>query len=660
MAPMEAEERFWHVPEGYVPVPLSEDQVEAPVRLCVLARREADPTSGWFVLLRDFFDGQVFLGCVVDAEGHLLQWLEVWVQNVGGLGEVVSACRGTLSNDSLDERWKSYFRGLQQLPEGGVIATGWERKHPFPTLVDVEEGRPRHPLHAATAERWELCRTDALLAARELPPYSTSVHRYLHVPMLGEESPLVPVTPEAPVADGCWTMEQATNSRKGLVPFNPAAGLMLVRTHNPVQFEQFVDVLGGQTWEGIFHGHACLDLGGAETLLKQDSVQGRLHTSFLATRGKSGRLAEGYHLKLRLFTQLVKAVRGFVLEQKRPVLGLSPESFQVRLAGWPDGFPLLWTAQAVLADPGEAFPFSVADGSEEYFLRLGTAAGSIYRPVTARAPTAGRGRVRIRRVVDGDSNEVAIEGTLVAQERLEAGANDLISFRLNLGSRPLDFYAHPDEVSALAQGECRFGTIARPLNAELVQALKAAAGMPFPNVPFQVLPVVSTPCDLFALAVLAVRILLVDGETSLPIAMDELLSLARQVALEHDENENLDLPARVGRIFERDERWLPSVGPQRLTYDEVSPADALAAISARLWWETLAVMIRMFPGMGPDSECRDLGDVPAGRPHQVFDRTLAALDPLLVRSRSLIVMDPQADREIQVVIGRCLKALSDG
>jgi len=124
--------------------------------------------------------------------------------------------------------------------------------------------------------------------------------------------------------------------------------------------------------------------------------------------------------------------------------------------------------------------------------------------------------------------------------------------------------------------------------------------------------------------------------------------LARQVAVDYDGS--LDLGERIHRLFEGDKRWVLSLGPQRLTFDEVAPEDAFDLVPAVLWWDTLAMIVRMFPGIGPDSACRDLGDAPAGGLHKAFDKTLADVEALLMRTRSLVVIDWRFNREIHAVL----------
>ena len=127
-----------------------------------------------------------------------------------------------------------------------------------------------------------------------------------------------------------------------------------------------------------------------------------------------------------------------------------------------------------------------------------------------------------------------------------------------------------------------------------------------------------------------------------------MLSLARQVANEFDEQS--PLPGRVERIVSQEPKWLEQLGPHRLVREELGLVEALDLVPPQLWYQTLALIVRMFPGIGPDSLCRDLGDATAGGLHKVFDPIVSELEDLLLRSRSLIVVDWAAHREIHGVI----------
>jgi len=71
------------------------------------------------------------------------------------------------------------------------------------------------------------------------------------------------------------------------------------------------------------------------------------------------------------------------------------------------------------------------------------------------------------------------------------------------------------------------------------------------------------------------------------------------------------------------------------------------------------MIVRLFPGMGPDSVCENYGDAPIGGIHKVFDRLANDLEALLVQTRSLIVIDWRFNREIHAVIRRHLIGTAD-
>ena len=93
-----------------------------------------------------------------------------------------------------------------------------------------------------------------------------------------------------------------------------------------------------------------------------------------------------------------------------------------------------------------------------------------------------------------------------------------------------------------------------------------------------------------------------------------------------------------------------------MVQEAMEPKQAFNLLPEELWYDTLAALVRLFPGVGPDSACKDFGDVPAFALESVFNTPLADLERLLVRSRSLIVIDWNANREINSVVANFLKA----
>ncbi len=634
------------IPDGYVAIPLSAEQAASPLRLCAVVKKQPDPVAGHLVLLRDLLDAKVYMGCVVDTLGRLQQWTEIWVQTVDVMGGMASVGRESVTNRALDERWVRQVESYERLDPSTVIRTGWETQHPKPLLFDLAKAAPVNPV--VDGQPWVLCQDDQLLVGKGLPGYSTSPHRYVYVEAKGANSTFLAASDHAPFVEGVKALNELRGGRADLVPFNPAGGLIFVKAYNQLSYETFVDLTSGAVSAGIPHGKSVLNVR-PDAPTQNDGGAGLAGEGwlYLGKHGRSGRLLETLHLKLKALADIVETVRTFTREHQRPLLNLTADTFQVRLGTAGSGLPTLWTASIVLADAGDAVELSIEGTQAKYFVPGRSSTSSIYRPAVATTPISGRCTVRIRQVLP-EARGVVLEGTLVTQERIVPGKNDLVWLRLNMGGGGIDLYATLAEQTALARGEYRFRTVSQKLSPEIEAQVKAAQGVPMGNTVFELLAQMSTPCDLYGIAVLAVRTLISSERNSLAVALDETLSLAQQVAVEYDPA--VPLARRIAGIFERDGRWMTSLGPQHIVKEEVAPEQAFDLVPAEVWWDVLGAILRMIPGVGPDSVCTDFGDAPSGGLHKVFDAACADLQSLLVRTRSLIVIDWRANREIHAVI----------
>ncbi|MGB2862755.1 MAG: hypothetical protein WBC05_05450 [Sedimentisphaerales bacterium] len=639
------------LPDGYIAVPIAEDQILSVLKICVLVRPEPDPVGGHLVVLRNTVDAKILLGCIVDASAQVLDWLELWLQNSGTLINTPTASRLLLSNAMLDERWKRQFRAFEQLDASAIVTTGMETSNPLPTLIDVSTGLPLHPTDPESGTLWTLCTDEGLLQQNGLPSYSSSLHRYLYVSASGSASKFVPATQESPTNESTKPLSEICAEDAHTIPFNITAGLILIKKHNPIDLETYIDVLNGISWDGLKHGRSVLDFGEQINALRKDETSltndGRL---FLETCGRNGRLIETLHLKLRLLADIISSVHTMVCNLQRPLLNIGPESWQVKLGEVGRGLPFLWTAKAVLSDPGDAIRLTIKDTNLQYYLPSPVAGTSIYRPLVSSVPTKGRASLRIRSVLTEKNDTTVVEGTFTTQERIEIASQDIAWLRINLACGDVDLYAHLESDSAMASGEWRFRTVAQ--NLKHTEDLKAAEGVPMPEVQFEIIPLLSSPCDLYSLAVLAIRIFLVDNTNSLPVVLDETLSLMRQI--EADFDENLGIEERISDLFSKDNQWLESLGPQHLTFDEVASDEIFGTIPTEIWWAILIIIMKMLPGLGPDSECKDYGDAQPGGLHKVFERTMDDIDNLILKTRSLIVSDRQSNQEIAAVIQKYL------
>jgi len=639
------------LPEGYIAVPITDEQKLSVLKICILVRPEPDPAGGHLIVLRNTVDAKIFLGCIVDASAQVLDWLELWMQNNTTLINTPSASRLNLSNAVLDDRWYKQFLAFEQLNSPVIVKTGMENSNPLPTLIDISAGCPVHPIDPESGTPWKLCTDEDLLQQKGLPCYSSSLHRYLHVPASGSATKFVPVTSGAPTNEYTKPLSEICADDAHIIPFNITAGLMLIKRHNPIDLETYIDILSGISWDGLKHGRSILDFGEQINALRKDEItltnDGRL---FLETCGRHGRLIETLHLKLRLLADVVSSVHTMVRNLQRPLLNIGPESWQVKLGEVGRGLPFLWTAKAILSDPGNAILLSIEGVDLQYYLPSPASGTSIYRPILSSLPTKGRASLRIRSVLSETNDTTVVEGTFSTQERIEIASHDIVWLRINLACGDVDLYAHLESDSAMAIGEWRFRTVAQ--NLKHTEDLKAAEGVPMPDVQFEIIPLLSSPCDLYSLAVLAIRIFLVDNTNSLPVVLDETMSLMRQI--EADIDENISIEERISDLFSKDNRWPESLGPQHLTFDDISSEEIFGIIPPEIWWTILLIIMKMLPGLGPDSECRDYGDAQPGGLHKVFERTMDDIDKLILKTRSLIVSDWKSNREIAAVIQKYL------
>src|SRR5882724_3153096 len=634
------------VPEGYSAIPVLQSETSGTVRLCVLARQMPDPVAGHLVLLRDLPDAMVYLGCLVDAGGRLREWVELWVQNVDGLESSLPALRESFSNHSLDQRWANAAKSFATLNPRGFIHTGWETKHPLPTFLDLSRQQPVHP--GSGDNRWQLCQDDQALQSAGLPTYGTSLFRYLYQPA-AKDTGFVPVVAGAPATPVTHPLAEAFKDSQSQVSLNPQAGLLMAQNFAPLGFEDYVDLLGGKGWKGIEHGKRMLNFNGVyRTLDDWNQMQQSGSHLFLGGQGRAGRFVESFHLKLQLLVEVLTSVRAFVEQQQLPFLNLASDSFRVSLNEVGAKLPFLWTANGVLVKPSQAFALPVESSDFRYFIRARAGGTSIYHPEGLNASLQSNGSVRIRKVLPPDQGRTLLEGTLVMQERISVSPHDLLWIRLPLPAGRVDLYGHLYTTDGLAQGEARFRTVPQVLAPDIDAALRAAEGVSFARSPFEVVPLLSTPCDMYALGVLAVRTFLVNPQNTLAVALDEVLSLARQAATNYKAES--PLAARIGSIMTDDPRFAKSLAPHRLVQEPMEPMTAFELLPREMWYHTLAAIVRLFPGLGPDSYCKDFGDAPSLALEVIFNKPLEDFEKLLVRSRSLVVIDWNANREVHSAI----------
>lgn len=600
-------------------------------------------------VLRTTVDAVVYAGCVLDGSGAVREWLEVWVQMPpAGDGD---AQTGVANNALLDARWTGLAAARQELEPGRVIGGAWESVHPGPMVLDVGAGCVRVLGEGDDDGPWELCTDDGRLGGAGLPMYGASLSRYLWRPGLGAESPFVCVSGDD---RGGW--RDLCESVPGAMAFNPACGLMFVRRLAGVGFESFIDWLS----RGQFHrpptpkvpalGHA---------LAREDPVELSLaHGAFLpSVGGAAGLAAEVLYLKLRAIASAVESVQLVTERLDTPLLSLGSESLGVEIPPPSMGLPYAWGARVVLDCVTEAAELgAVEPGAPRRFTYQRSGETSVYRPGGDAGPVVRSMAVRIKRVVKIETGRVSLEGTVIPREPIRTGGSTLATVPLAVPGGRMEFHAFLTLSDALSQGEFGFTSLPMQVTEAEESELRRLEGVEVGDVAVVLNPSLSSPADLHALGVLALRALVADSAESLGTAVVTAMSLARELPSAGDDG--LSVAARVAAVVEQDPRWAEVLGPRRLMTGGENAEQIEDAIPLRLWWGVIGTVCRMFPGAGQESYCSDFGVGSGQTLASIYDESLADLGSCLAQTRSLLVVDRRTCDEVAGVLDRHLSLIS--
>ncbi len=621
------------------------------LQIFVVVRAVPDAAAGHFVLIRSTPQARVVLGCTAGSDGRPLEWLELWVQNTGFLAGADPAFAATATNAAWDIRWRELSKAMHQGGgPGAVLTTPLERGHLRPAVLSVGEQRFVPLTEGKRGRTLALCVDDRLLEDAGLPGYAASAHRYLYTPG-GDpaEMQFVRRRSDAPGNDRTVDLDAALPAAAGATTLGLGGPAVIVRRFAPLSLEDFSDVVSGRAWKGMENGKKIFRVPGVYRLLEDEDAMrcGNAHL-FSSAQGRSGRLGEALYLKLQVFSQLCRLVREAVRTSQLPLLNIAADSFAVRLNAAGFGLPFLWTNEADLVKPGQAFALPLRNTTMRYFQGIEPLTASVYRPGFVGIARKGTANVRIRKVFPPTEEGIAVEGTIRSAERLSNDENDLLSIYLPLAEGNIDLLGHIDFLEARSEGEAVFRTFPQAFSEALGGALRSAEGSAFSQLSFNILSPLSTPFDLYSLGVVALRLLLAGEASKLPDVLDRAFSLAHEAVKNPGGGQ---LEDRIAEAFAADSRWQGTLGYQHALHSTAEPTAGDASLPPRLWWSTLGFVLRLFPKLLPESFCKGYGDAPPLALETVFDAPIQELDGLLLRWRAFLLGDWRQNQEVARVIG---------
>lgn len=635
---------FW-VKDGWELVDL--EVAEMP-GLCVVIE-DHGPGKRGPKLVAQPYGAAVYAAGWRDRAGRVLEWLELWVQDVRSWHLDGNQPLMAPTNITLDKHWVRWVESLMRVDGDDLILLDWEKTHPEPIWFNAGVTARLRP-----TERLLLCEDDLFLAKERLALFGDSLERYL---WNGDrENPLlVTMTPGAP--QGRFTKPPAAIFGDA-IPLNPDGGLMLLRRASAVRYDDFVDLLSGV--ETAVNLRECLGMpavGANARLLDRPGLGGKTGGFFFARNQPSGHLGELLHLKLLAYRGAFAGICAAVRQGGAPFLGIRGDSFAVTLVAPDGGLPHLWNHRVRLAACPQAVRTELGVTREPCFLPFGEKGRSIYRSLQAEGEFKGDARVRVRRVSEADDEGlVVVEGTLLTDEPLNPGKLDLLALEwLSRKSGRLKLFAKMDGNTAGGAGEYRFSSLQTRLPEELAQAFaNDQSTLSSDRVRFHLLPRLGTPCDLHSLGVLGLRTLIAGGGGGeLAEAVDDLLAMARLYQSRFTGANWQTGTTFLNEFVKTGEGgpWAEKLGPHRLLRATgMTSAEAFREIPAPLWWEVMEFVSRLFPGEALGSFCKGYDDFSPRALHEVFVEPLATLDSLVSRSRELLFGNPVTNRELLGVI----------
>lgn len=583
-----------------------------------------------------------------DHSGKVLEWLDLWIQDVSAWEAGTGSLMINPSNSALDRHWRNWCRGMAVTHPGKVLDFGFDQ-HPAPVIWLGADGRSLYP----ASKDWSLCTDDTVLRGRELPHYSDSLHRYL---WNGSQTAprFIPLSPDAPHGpDTALPADVFANA----IPVNPGGSLMLLCRSYSIPLGDFANMLANEaSGQDLSESMRTPPVYGNLRLPGQSSNDSNVAGLFFQSEQVVGHLGEILHLKLSVIYGVLQATANAIRETGCPFFGLTTDDFGVTFPQGETSLPFLWSHRVSLEAPPSCVSTLVGDIGMPIFLPTPGLGHSIYRSPKVLTEIRGLAKVRIGAVSHPDDcGLVIMEGTLLSEEPLDAGPRDLVEMVWKLpGHGLLRLYATVDGRNNLSRGEYQFRSLQTLLRPEIYELLGSGRGtIASDRVAFHFLPRIGTPCDLYSVGVIGLRILLLHPD-GLSATLGDLLALARKYRTRYGNanwstgNVTLGEFARTGEAGEVVNR----LGPQWLAPDLKIANCAADDIPTALWWDTIDFLSRLFPGIALGSFCKDNDDFESRAPHEAFTAPIAAVEMLLARSRDLLFGSPAANREVRLAIQR--------
>ncbi len=633
---------YTSIPNGYRAVPLESDLGSFSWSISLLVRAGAAGKNE-LVMLANLPDSRAYLGCLADRENKVREWVQIWVQDLEGLLDIDQGLAEQLTGEQLDRRWRRHWQATKNLSPSQIIAeTAVENLRPF--YLDAQQLKVVCPKTAEGTE-WRVCRNDAELEQAKLPKSSQSIWRYLAVGDAAKGTAMYCSTDKrAPVGGLAQERSAALGFKPELIPINPQGGQVAVRVHPPLDFGDYADLIGGATIAEIGARKRDCEAAILASTLGVLGQDGRRHGLMLGNNNA----AELFYLRLRLVLQAGKALLANLRGNQCPLLNLDPCSFGIGIQATGE-LPWAWTTTCELVRPGRAVTFAIPNTDQVRFIAAGDTGIPAYCPSTA--SRRGDMGVTIRPLrINVEDRRVSIEGSIWVSSPFPVETSDIVRFRLTQAGIAGEFFAAVvlDKPGLLQ--EIKFRTWNRDMTPEEIAQLRRFEGGKLERSWCEFIPVLSSPYDFYSFSLVGARALLVNPTNLVSGVIDELERLGRVAG------NQLPAGASLPQVVDAVEKILAAEkGNEILSAVQIfgqlpNRPKQVDFLPPRMWAETIALLVRLMPGLGNASVCADYGAAPSGGLHVPLEETIAALENLCARARSLVISDWNSNRELRSLL----------
>ena len=310
------------------------------------------------------------------------------------------------SNAAVDERWEREVATLRAAVAPGVarfLDPGTDEDRGRPVWFCLKVRKTFHPICPSCLGPLRDCRDDSLLRAAGLTPYSEGSVRYLSCvacaathPVFYSEAP----APEGSTADvrgparlardggailaaevsedarerlerqfPCTTCEHRDEcypsgaeasspipAESRLTPFSFHDLQAIPMEALPLGYGEFADLLGGADWAAV-RARALEESPGRAAALSSVDPAMSSPQAWFHRHDRTGRFPlEALRLKLALFGQAARGVRGVHEASGRAILALGPAGLMVEPGPGGEDLPALWSFRAKVIDVGGEEP----------------------------------------------------------------------------------------------------------------------------------------------------------------------------------------------------------------------------------------------------------------------------------------------------------------